>query len=233
MSHRYSIIVAAKVFVLMATSLFSVTSHATPCTFVALDPGSGDLVDSATGHGPRGCIRAKRRCERRTGLTCEPEGNVHTKNCSAAAQLALNDAFAFIRNHENELMNDFDIADRRATERRIKRRFSRKINRTRVGCGTGVLCRTNQDNRFALHAFGIAGNKIRVCYEKMLNSGYRFCNLVNTVAHEFAHSIGIKKDRAGGHSRNQDDRVYQFGDFAGNLCLAERTPTSPNYELTP
>jgi len=129
-------------------------------------------------------------------------------------------------------MNDFKIGDRPATIRRIERRFSRKINRTRVGCATGVLCRTNQDKRVALHAFGIAGNKIRICYEKMILNRYRLCNLVNTVAHEMGHSIGIKKDRFGGHGRNQNDRVYQFGDFAGNLCRNELS-ASANYRLQP
>lgn len=210
-------------------------AFAASCTYVAID-ATGTVVNEATGHGPRGCKRAKRRCQRRSGLTCVPEGNVHTKNCSAAAQAALNDAFSFLRTHENQLMNDFEVGSRPATRRRIKRRFSRKINRTRVGCAAGVLCRTSQNNRVALHAFGIAGNKIRVCYDKMLTftgpDQYNFCKLVDTIAHEMGHSIGIKKDRLGGHGRNENDRVFQFGEFAYDLCRAERTGAA-NYVLLP
>jgi len=218
----------------LAAALSAQPALAVSCTYVAMDQSTGDIVSSATGHGPRGCKRAKRRCERRANQACEPEGNVQTKNCSATAQLALDDAFNFVRRHENQLMNDFEVGKRKATRRRIKRRFSRKINRTRVGCGTGVLCRTSQDKRVALHAFGIAGNKIRVCYDVMVNRNFRFCDLVDTVAHEMGHSIGIKKDRKfGGHGRNGNDRVYQFGWFARGLCESERVVPSQNYQLAP
>lgn len=223
--------IATMIITLLATS-YGQLAFATSCTYVAIDSSTGDVVVSATGHGPRGCKRAKRRCQRRANQSCEPEGTVHTKHCSAAAQAALVGAFNFVRTHERQLMHDFKVAKRRGRRRRIRRRFSRKINRTRVGCATAVLCRTSQDKRVALHAFGIAGNKIRICYDEMLTKNLRFCDLVDTVAHEMGHSIGIKKDRAGGHSRNQNDRVYHFGHFARGLCESERVG-SANYTLLP
>ena len=209
---------------------FSGTTQAAPCTFVALD-GGGNVVESATGHGPRGCTRAKRRCERRAGRACVPNPEVNTRHCSNGAQSALNDAIEFVRSHRNELMEDFEVGSRRATRRRIKRRFDRKINKLRISCAERVLCRENAP-RVALHAFGIAGNKLRICYDKMLAHNYRFCQLVGTTAHEIGHTIGIKKDRAGGHFRNRNDRVYQFGWHARAVCEAERAGAS-NYLIRP
>ncbi len=207
---------------LFATLLaFNGPAQAASCTFVALDR-TGTVTESVTGHGPRGCKRAKRRCERRSGIECVPNPIVNTRQCSANAQSALNDAFAFIRSHRNQLMEDFEVGSRKATKRRIKRRFDRKINKIRTSCAERVLCR-DKAPRIALHAFGIAGNKLRICYDKMVTSSYRFCNLVGITAHEIGHTIGIKKDRAGGHHKNQSDRVYQFGSFARNLCRSERT----------
>ena len=208
--------------------IFNGPAQAAQCTFVALD-SAGTVTESATGHGPRGCKRAKRRCERRSGIECVPNPVVNTRQCSANAQSALDDAFAFIRSHRNQLMEDFEVGSRNATKRRIKRRFDRKINKIRVSCAEQVLCR-DKAPRIALHAFGIAGNKLRICYDKMITSSYNFCNLVGTTAHEIGHTIGIKKDRAGGHSRNNNDRVYQFGWFARDLCNSER-PGASNYTL--
>lgn len=203
---------------------------AASCTFVALD-GTGTVVESVTGHGPRGCKRAKRRCERRSGLGCVPDSAVNTRHCSAEAQLALNDSIAFIRSHRNQLMEDFEVGTRKATKRRIKRRFDRKINKIRISCAERVLCREKAP-RIALHAFGIAGNKLRLCYDKMVNRSYRLCRLIEFSAHEIGHTIGIKKDRAGAHHRNENDRVYQFGEFARNLCRSELSGDA-NYTLQP
>jgi len=215
---------------LFGVASFSGSAQAAPCTFVALD-GAGNVVESATGHGPRGCKRAKRRCQRRAGRACVPNPEVNTRHCSPAAQSALNDAIGYIRSHRRELMEDFEVGSRRATRRRIKRRFDRKINKLRISCAERVLCREKAP-RIALHAFGIAGNKLRICYDKMVRRNYQFCNLVEITAHEIGHTIGIKKDRAGGHHRNQNDRVYQFGWHARNICLSDRTGAA-NYSLRP
>ena len=163
-------------------------------------------------------------------LSAEPaEAQVNTRACSPNAQAALNDAFAFMASHGEQLKNDFEIGSRRATRRRIKRRFDRKIDEMRISCADRVLCREHAP-RVALHAFGMAGRKIRVCYDKMLAAEFRFCDLVEIVTHEFGHAIGIKKKRFGQHHKDRDDKVYQFGWYARDLCLAERIGTS-NFRL--
>ena len=163
-------------------------------------------------------------------LSAEPaEAQVDTRACSPNAQAALNEAFVFIESHGEQLKNDFEIGSRRATRRRISRRFDRKIDEMRVSCAARVLCREKAP-RIALHAFGMAGRKIRVCYDKMLAEEFRFCDLVEIVTHEFGHAIGIKKKRFGQHHKDQNDKVYQFGWYARDLCLAERSGTA-NYRL--
>lgn len=154
-----------------------------------------------------------------------------TKNCSPAAQAAIAESVQWMRDHRHQLKHDFKLAKLKGRRRRIRRRFDRKLNHMRFGCAEKVLCREKAP-RVALHAFGIAGRKIRLCYDKMLRRNYRFCDLTEIVVHEFGHAIGVPKDRLGGHSRNQNDRVYRFGWFAGNLCRAER-PGSTDYLLMP
>lgn len=160
-----------------------------------------------------------------------PEADVKTRNCSPSAKAAINDAMNFIKSKGHELKNDFKLAKRKGQRRRIRRRFDRKIDKMRFNCAERILCRENSP-RIALHPFGIAGRKIRVCYKKMIQRNYKFCDLVEKAAHEYGHAIGIPKQRLGGHFRNSNDRVYQFGWFAKNLCTIER-PGEMNYPLLP
>lgn len=152
-----------------------------------------------------------------------------TKKCSPNASQALNEAMIFLKENGRALKHDFKIGDRKATRRRIRRRFDRKVDQMRFSCATQVLCREKAP-RIALHAFGIAGRKIRMCYDKMITRNFRFCDLVEIAAHEFGHAIGIKKDRFGRHHKNQSDRVYEFGWFARDLCESSATD---NYALMP
>jgi hypothetical protein len=165
-----------------------------------------------------------------TSLSAIPEASAQkTRKCSPAAKAAIAEAVQWMKNHQNELKNDFKLAKRKGVRRRIRRRFDRKLSKIRFSCAERVLCK-DKAPRVALHAFGIAGNKIRLCYDKMQKRNYNFCTFTGVVAHEFGHTIGIPKDRVGGHSRNQNDRVYQFGWFARDLC--QRT-VSDNYLLRP
>jgi hypothetical protein len=161
------------------------------------------------------------------GGTATAAMDVKTKRCSPAAQAALDEAFQFIKDHRHELMHDFKVAKRKGKRRRIRRRFDRKLGKMRVSCAERVICRKAAP-RNAMHPFGIAGRKIRLCYDKMIadSDTDQFCDLTGTIAHEFGHAIGIKKDRAGGHSRNQNDRVYKFGNFAERLCEQEARAAS-------
>lgn len=152
-----------------------------------------------------------------------------TKRCSPNAAQALDEAMIFLKENGHALKHDFKIGDRKATRRRIRRRFDRKVDEMRFSCATKVLCREKAP-RIALHAFGIAGRKIRICYDKMITRNFRFCDLVEFTSHEFGHAIGIKKDRLGRHHKKQNDRVYQFGWFAKALC---ESTVIDNYVLMP
>jgi len=145
-----------------------------------------------------------------------------TKHCSAEAQRNIYDAVTFIDEKLQVLHDDFRLPVRKGKKRRIRRRMLRKLDNMRFGCFEGVLCRTSQDRRDAYHGWGVLGRKIRVCYDVMENEpGYGFCNFTQVVAHEYGHAIGIPKDNWGGHNRNENDLVYQFGDFVRSLCYME------------
>ena len=147
--------------------------------------------------------------------------DVETRSCSAEAAANLEDAVDFLRDHREELKYDTDLGRRDRQIERIRDRIDEKIDDIWFSCAERVLCREDAP-RIGLHAFGIASDKIRICYDKIVDYGFDYCEFVGVVAHEFGHAVGIPKDMLGGHSRNQDDRVYQFGYFAEDLCRRER-----------
>lgn len=142
------------------------------------------------------------------------------RHCSSEAKVNIREVIAFMDENQRALKHEFKLAKRRGKRRRIRRRFNRKIHKMRFGCAKSVLCRDSAP-RVALHPLGIASRKIRVCYDKIEDAGTDFCDLVNIVSHEFGHAIGIKKDRAGRHHKNRNDRVYKFGDFVESLCRSQ------------
>ena len=146
---------------------------------------------------------------------------VDIKKCSSNARDAIRMAYQWMVDHTEELRDDFNPSKRRLQRRRIRRRFKRKLNKLKVSCAERVLCRDGQDKRVGFHGSGILGNKIRLCYNRMIDLSFHFCDLVETMVHEFGHVLGIPKARFGSHYRNQDDRVYRFGWHGGDLCRQE------------
>lgn len=139
------------------------------------------------------------------------------RHCSNEAKTNIREAVAFMKVNKRALKHDFKVGKRRGQRRRIRRKFDRKLQKIRWSCAERVLCKRRGD-RYGLHAGGVASRKIRICYDKMLYDRVGFCFFAGKVAHEFGHAIGIKRDRAGRHSRRTSDRVWQFDRFARNLC---------------
>ena len=140
-----------------------------------------------------------------------------TKKCSAEATRNLNEAKKFIIDNLRIFQTDFELNERSKKERRIRDRMRSKVNKIKFSCAKKVLCRDGQGQRSGFHGSGILGNKIRICWERVTRKNYSFCALASTVTHEFGHSVGIPKGRR--HSKNKNDKVYQFGNFAKHLCL--------------
>jgi hypothetical protein len=157
---------------------------------------------------------------------------VSTRQCDSHAIAALQDAINFLEANKTAIKTNFTFSHRGPQHRRVRDRFDDMIHDARFDCGARVLCRTNQDSRIALHWSGILGSKIRICYEKMVTTpDYDFCDLVNTVAHEIGHGIGIPRKRFGGHGRDRDDRVYRFGNFIEDMCRAQLPGSMANASL--
>ena len=144
------------------------------------------------------------------------------KNCSAEATANIELAVRFINDNMEQLKNptEFSLGKRKGQIRRIKRKMDRKLDKLRYGCRAAKLCPVGESNN-AHTMWGIMGRKVRVCYDNMVeHKKFRFCGFAGTIAHEFGHTVGIPKDPFAQHGKNQSDRVYQFGRYARDLCVA-------------
>lgn len=160
-------------------------------------------------------------------ITQEVEARPFTRNCPAHADPNFQAVVAYMDDNMDavraiyEVNNDYHA--RRGAERRVERRLGRdrKLGNLWFDCDADItpLCK----NADARHGMGAASNKIRICYNKVRErnlapDGAGFCSLMSLVAHEFGHAVGMKKDRVGNHSRNQNDRVYRWGTAWRTYC---------------
>ncbi len=145
------------------------------------------------------------------------------KRCDDEAKRNIRAAVEFLDRNMKTLKRDFEFGTRLPRKKkRIHRRMGRKLGKLRFSCGRGRrLCRDSKDV-VGFHALGSASRKLLICYDKIDNrSTSDFCELVGVIAHEYGHAVGIPKQRAGRHHKNGNDRVYQFGWFARDLCRAQ------------
>lgn len=158
-------------------------------------------------------------------VSVEASARPFARDCPAGAADDLRSIVNFMDTHMDAVRaiyeRDNSYHARRGAERRVKRRLGRdrKLDKIWFACAnqSAPLC----NNSSGRHAFGAASNKIRLCYVKIRretiptpNAG--FCRLLRTVSHEFGHAVGIKK--SAGHSRNRNDRVYQWGFAWQSYC---------------
>lgn len=146
----------------------------------------------------------------------EAKGKV--KDCNDEATRNLLAAKKFFIDNLQTFQNDFELNERDKKERRIHDRMRTKIAGVKFSCAEKVLCRDEQDERSGFHGSGILGNKIRICWHRVKEQKKKFCDVAGLVAHEFGHAVGIPKERGGKHNREHNDKVYQFGFFATQLC---------------
>ena len=150
------------------------------------------------------------------------------RGCTPGFDADLRDVIDYIDVNMDAVRTEFEkdhfYHSRRGASRRVKRRLrrDRKLGNIWFACAknSAPLCK----NSSGRHAMGAASNKIRLCEQNVrarsTGSGVGFCNLTELVAHEFGHAVGIKKDKVGLHSKNQSDRVYQWGFTWGKFCRA-------------
>lgn len=142
--------------------------------------------------------------------------------CSPGFTADLRDTVAFLKTHMTTVRGLYRANNtyhsRKLAARRVARRLDRgrKLNDIWFACAkaSSPLCRSDSAGR---HAFGAASDKIRLCESKRRRGSTAttgFCRLVELVAHEFGHAVGIKKNAA--HRRG--DRVYRWGDEWFDYC---------------
>ena len=160
-------------------------------------------------------------------------------DCPADALNKLNQAKNYLVGIPSTLTVDFEIDSRRAgQDRRAARQIPRRLEKLQFKCKSDADC----TNSTAVHSI-VGGNVVRFCWNEMTAKNWRFCRMVDTVAHEFGHLAHIPRAKMGEHNRRGDDdpdRVYQFGFFAGDVCLMDRdpnarvnTPAAPDVITTP
>lgn len=156
------------------------------------------------------------------------EARPFTRNCPSHADTNFQEIVDYMESNMAAVRAIYEADNsyhpRRGANRRVERRLDRgrKLDRLWFDCDADdtPLCK----NADARHAMGAASRKIRICYNKVRErtlapDGRGFCSLMSLVAHEFGHAVGMKKDRAGNHSRNQNDRVYRWGWAWRDFCI--------------
>jgi hypothetical protein len=142
--------------------------------------------------------------------------------CNAQQTHDIREANSFLRQIKNVLVNDFEFEGRLPREDvRVRRRMSRLIDDMRITCNRPFRCRGSD---FFGTGFAI-GPRIYICYDNIVDaiaSGTvapwdGFCTLADTLAHEFAHWIGMTA-KAGHNKPNAFDPVIRFGFFVHDLC---------------
>ncbi len=155
-------------------------------------------------------------------LKSEPvEAKSKVKQCNGDATRNLLAAKKFIIDNLTTLQYDFEVNVRSKKERRIRDRMRKKAMGMKFSCAKKVLCRDGQTERAGFHGSGVLGNKVRICWNRVVEQNKRFCDLAGLVTHEFGHAVGIPKERFSQHHKQQNDKVYQFGFFARELCLVK------------
>ncbi len=142
------------------------------------------------------------------------------RDCNAGQSRDIRMANQFLREFQKVLINDFEFDARLPrSEERVKRKIDRLIDDMRITCGRRNICDSVSGKSFAL-----AGRFI-LCMRNINN----FCTLVDTMAHEFAHWIGITSDI--GHNQGSFDSVFKFENFSRDLCNLYSRPDGATVAL--
>ncbi len=122
-------------------------------------------------------------------------------------------ALDFIHGNANQILNDTTGVDRKE-----KDRFKNKMRKVNIKCLDDKPVCHNHSTRGGVsrHLFNSA---VVICYNRIKDilGNNSFCGLVDVIAHEFAHTARVDKDRGHNNGPNNDE-VYRLGDSAESLC---------------
>lgn len=132
--------------------------------------------------------------------------------CDEYAHREITAALSFMKSEVN-FLKEQDLAPTSYRTRQIKNRMSRRLDNMNIRCSS-LKC-NNSDSIQGHHAYALANPQLTICYRNLKKRG--FCNLVETITHEFGHLINVKSDL--GHNKGaSNDRVYRFGHAIEDRC---------------
>lgn len=133
----------------------------------------------------------------------------HCGNGATEVQNAIN----FIQANANTILNNTSGVDSKE-----KKRFKKKMESVNVKCLDDKPACRNHPSRGGVsrHLFNSA---VVVCYERIKDffDSSSYCKLVEVIAHEFAHTARVDKDRGHNDGPNNDE-VYRLGYETQALC---------------
>lgn len=138
------------------------------------------------------------------------------KNCGSAAKTEMGRALDFVQDNINTIMSDTSHMTSKE-----KKKLRKKVKKVNLKCMDHKrVCKKDSDRAgVSRHLFNSA---VVICYNTIrdFHGTNAFCGLVDTIAHEFAHTAGVHKARNHNDGPN-NDRVYRLGDSAESLCHSQ------------
>ncbi len=141
------------------------------------------------------------------------------RDCKDDAKGNLKLAFDYMKANMSVLKNDYEFNGRMPrTDERIRRRMDRELDDTNVHChGPGEpRCRAGFGR-----SGGVMTHRIHICFRKFLSESNSFCALLEILAHEYAHSIGMPRQLIGHNTSDALDAPRMFGRFVRDLCVQD------------
>ena len=146
-----------------------------------------------------------------------PANATSFSGCSASEEANIRSAIDFVGANLN-LLTQLDLAPASAVrERATRRRYERNYNNESVTCFRNCTDRVGSSYT---HWYSV-DDPIEICTNVSFHA--KFCGLVNTVAHELAHTAGVNQDSDHNNEDGggRDDRVYKVGQKFGSACVAQ------------
>ncbi len=138
-------------------------------------------------------------------------------------------ALTWLREHYDDVTDDFVIEGKDGKTKRTSKRLSRKFDKVKVVWHSENDKGCKPDKVLGYRASG-QPRTVHICTKRQFPGGTssvsdaKFCSFVGTIFHEIAHTARVPKSKVHNDASNPDrtkDHVYQLGIKAENACRAD------------